>query len=106
LHYLEASAVITEHTPITIALEEETEAQFHWTASLPEEIHSLDDAMVLFTPGTIGDPKAVRRSHNSAMSHGVLLNHYQGLEACSIMGCMQFNQEAPAQLLAEEVDSS
>jgi acyl-coenzyme A synthetase/AMP-(fatty) acid ligase len=105
----EAAAVKDPYCPETVVLEEHVDAPLHWSDLLAQDssdppgvvVRPQDDAMILFTSGTTGEPKAVRRTHNSVVSHGVLYNHYLGMDNTSISGAMQFSYETPAQLLVD-----
>ncbi|HRF48805.1 MAG TPA: AMP-binding protein [Anaerolineales bacterium] len=101
-HAAEADAIAAEHGPRMwevdgpewAALEGRAVGD-HVEGSTPE-----DDAMILFTSGTTGEPKAIRRSHNSALTHGRLVNDYLGLTPEARVG-MQLGQEALAQILCD-----
>jgi acyl-CoA synthetase (AMP-forming)/AMP-acid ligase II len=103
-HRAEAEAIIAEHSPQALAVESGDWASLLAAGnalttaapSLPDE-----DAVILFTSGTTGEPKAIRRSHNSVMTHGYLYNDCLALEADSVMGGMQFSYESLAQLLGD-----
>jgi acyl-CoA synthetase (AMP-forming)/AMP-acid ligase II len=103
-HRDEAEAILAEYSPRALAVE-----AADWTSLLtaaPAEAPALavapeDDAVILFTSGTTGQPKAIRRSHNSVMTHGALYNQCLGLSPESIMGGMLLSYESLAQLLAD-----
>jgi acyl-coenzyme A synthetase/AMP-(fatty) acid ligase len=109
LHRAEAAAVVQAYQPTAVALEDSGEAPLHWGALLaaagdeaPEVVVTPDDdAMILFTSGTTGTPKALRRSHNSAMTSGVLNNRLLGLNADTITATLMLNHEMPASLAAD-----
>jgi acyl-CoA synthetase (AMP-forming)/AMP-acid ligase II len=108
-HRADAASIIAEHDPVTIILENVSGASLQWSALVTEgepcppgvAVAPGDDAMILFTSGTTGDPKAVMRSQNSLVSHGVLYNHYLKAGGDSVSAAMQFDYEAPARLLAD-----
>jgi acyl-CoA synthetase (AMP-forming)/AMP-acid ligase II len=104
-----ADALIAAYDCEAVVLEDEAEAPLHWHELLatgsrddPDVRVTPDDAaFILFTSGTTGTPKAVRRSHNSAMSHGVLYNHYLRADAQSVIGLMQLWQDALPAILTD-----
>jgi long-chain acyl-CoA synthetase len=108
-HRLEAAAVADAYQPICVVLEDGGAAPFHWAAlrdagddTEPEvTVTPDDDAMILFTSGTTGTPKALRRSHNSAMTSGVLNNRILDLNPQSVTATMLLNHETPASLAAD-----
>lgn len=108
-HQDEAAAIVTEFAPKSVVLEDETEAAFHWSEFVAQGASDVSDmpvtpdsdAFILFTSGTTGTPKAIRRSHNSIMSQAVLYNNYMDLTNQSISGSMQFSYEAIPAILAD-----
>jgi acyl-CoA synthetase (AMP-forming)/AMP-acid ligase II len=91
-----ADAIATRHAAPAFQLP-------HWpSAGHPQhvEIDPACDAMILFTSGTTGDPKAIVRSHRSVMSHGVLQVDELGLDPDCVLGTVQLSHEAPAQIAA------
>jgi long-chain acyl-CoA synthetase len=109
MHRAEAEAIVQAYQPIGVALEDGANALLHWNALLaagsdaePQvRVTPDDDAMILFTSGTTGTPKALRRSHNSAMTSGVLNNRVLSMDAQSVIATMMLNHEMPACLAAD-----
>ncbi|MCC6191218.1 MAG: AMP-binding protein, partial [Anaerolineales bacterium] len=108
-HQAEALAIAEVYQPRRVVVEPGGSAPQHWNeflaagaGTLPEvRVFPDDDAMILFTSGTTGAPKALRRSHNSAMSSGVLNNRILGLNPQSVTAAMLINHEVPASLSAD-----
>jgi long-chain acyl-CoA synthetase len=108
-HRVEAQAVADAYQPVKVVLEDSGAAPLHWAAlqaaggdAQPDVLVTPDDdAMILFTSGTTGTPKALRRSHNSAMTSGVLNNRLLDLNPQTITATMLLNHETPASLAAD-----
>jgi long-chain acyl-CoA synthetase len=103
-HQAEADAIIAEFSPRAFAVEAADWASIFVGGSADDPglaIAPEADALILFTSGTTGKPKAIRRSHNSVMTHGLLYNQYLGLGPAALMGGMQLSYEALAQVLGD-----
>ena len=108
-HTAEVSAIIAEFAPQTAVVEDEAEAPFHWSqlissgATEPPDVHvSPDsDALILFTSGTTGTPKAVRRSHNSTLSQAVMYMQYLNINNRSVLAGMQVSYEVVPEIIAD-----
>lgn len=107
-HQVEMEAIAAAYQPQTVGLEDDAPAALRWEALLAEgapeppavRVSPEDDAVVIFTSGTTGSPKAVLRSHQSAMSHAMLANHALAFDDESSMPHTQFRYDDAAQVLA------
>jgi long-chain acyl-CoA synthetase len=104
LHRAEAAAIVEAYQPTPIALEDGATETLRWNTLLASArdadpqglVTPDDDALILFTSGTTGTPKALRRSHNSAVTSALLNNRILGTGAQSTLATMMLNHEMPA----------